>query len=471
MWRSLPLNAKIILFLVLVQASTLTVGAIWVVRWSEAKRLEELTQLLDTESDAIEGTMTVRAEGLSFDVHNEAVRELGEDGHFFYDLRDAAGRPVAESPEPDAEIKAGLKAMRPEKPTREARYVVSLPSGQWLAQSEPVIDRRGKPIGFIQVAIDAQPGLDEIARLQRSVILGALGILVVTSLGSGLVVSFSTRNLREFARRIRGVKPPFFAGGPDLAPQSAEESLLFDSFREMADTARASVAAQGLFIAHASHELKSPISAALSALEVTLSRPRSVADYEETCRSVLKEVLVLRRLSTSLLDLARLDARQEQEDERLSDGISVIRTVLARWKDSADGRGIRLSLASEDLTAVLLPGQPEQWEVVFGNLVDNAVKYGKEGGSVLVSLREAGEDQVEFLVADDGRGMPPEQVSRLGELFFRGDAARSDSSSFGLGFAHAQRVVEQLGGKIGVISREGSGTDVTVTVPGTVART
>ena len=191
-------------------------------------------------------------------------------------------------------------------------------------------------------------------------------------------------------------------------------------------------------------------------------RPREAQDYADTCRDVLAEMQVLKRLSSALMDLARLDGAQIagiNSECRLDD---VVRVVAARWQRQAQTKNVALSVQIDAGARYETPGSLEQWEVVVGNLVDNAIKYTAARGHVWVKLSTSPDGGWQLSVEDDGIGMSSTDLEQLGQVFFRADTARSDGSSFGLGFAHAERIVEQLGGKMSVQSVKHSGTCVTL---------
>ena len=456
MWRKLPLNVKLVVALIAVQASILAIGSIWLANWIEHERFEELEHRLDIQGDAVQGAISRGDNGLAFDGQNEAVRELAEEKGFYFLYAADSGEAVAESHGQSADIRQALRQSFRGKGL-SSFYRVDVSGNAWIVQSERYLD------GVAHVAAYAQPLLDELATFRRLMAIGVIAVLLATSFGSAVVVNASTRNIREFSRRLKKLKPPAFVGATDLVPQSAEEDLLFSSYAEMIETVRTSIENQRLFIAHASHELKTPIAAAFSALEVTLARPRLASDYEQTCRDVLAEINLLRRLSSHLLDLTRLETAAIEDEA--CDVHDVLSNVLARWKKNAAARGTDVQFSAvPTLGGWLVRGSSTQLEIAFSNLIDNAIKYGKPGGRLTVDLRRYDAQSFEVVIADDGRGMSPTDVARLGDVFFRADAARTGDGSFGLGFAYAKRIIERLGGSLAVESALEVGTTVTVRV-------
>ncbi len=467
MWRDLALNIKLSIVLVAVQASVLLVGFLWLGHWVENSRLEELRHRLDTQSDVIESLIQSQGDRMLYQRDGEFAAELDHDQNIYFALRSSARSELqfeSEGPTPALRNKLngtmvqGLDAE--EKPT-----LLVVGYEHWLAQK--VSFERGPPgatqTATLSVALNAQPALDGITEVRRLSAFAALGILVLTAASSFIVVSISTRNLRGFARQLRDLKPPAFTRPMLFAPHSAEEKLLFDSYGQMERSVQGLLESQRLFIANASHELKTPIAAVIAALEVILANPRSAEDYADTCRDVLAEMQVLKRLSLGLLDLALLDH---------SPGVATTSTALAdsmrqaaaRWQKTAQERGIRLSLTPLENHDVHVPGTSEQWEVLLSNLLDNAIKYSESGTEVSLGVAVLDDQTVRIRVIDEGIGMSLTETEQLGNVFFRADTARVQGQSFGLGFAHCQRIAEQLGAALTVTSEQGMGTCVTLSI-------
>ncbi len=121
---------------------------------------------------------------------------------------------------------------------------------------------------------------------------------------------------------------------------------------------------------------------------------------------------------------------------------------------------------TNDLGELAAYADETRTEQVLSNLLENAVKYGREGGTVTVGGRDAGAGKVEVFVQDDGPGIPPESLERVFERFYRVDKARSrEQGGTGLGLSIVKHIVQSHGGKVWVESEPGKGAKFCFTLP------
>jgi signal transduction histidine kinase len=217
------------------------------------------------------------------------------------------------------------------------------------------------------------------------------------------------------------------------------------------------------FVVNASHELKTPVTAIQTlaeALEVTLrSDPGRAAAL---AKRLTGESERLARLVTDLLDLRRLEERGPLERVPV-DLAETVRRVLAEAVPGAEARGIVLDVHLPDAAPVA--GVPGDLEAVVANLLTNAVKYNRDGGTVTVRLATLDGARV-LTVADTGIGIPKQDLGRVFERFYRVDTARArDTGGTGLGLAIVRHAVERHGGSVRVESLLGEGTTFTVVLP------
>ncbi len=221
------------------------------------------------------------------------------------------------------------------------------------------------------------------------------------------------------------------------------------------------------FVANVSHELRTPVASVRALTESLLAgaweqremAERFLADLDrETARlaQLIEDLLVLSRLESEEADL-----RMERVELR---GL-VLECVEAKAK-LADDYGIEVKVRDGD-TAIAVTGDRRLLRTALGNLLDNAIKYNRPGGTVSV---DHGEDEgtVVVKVADEGMGIPREDLSRIFERFFRVDKARSrETGGTGLGLSIVKHIAELHGGGISVSSVEGEGSTFSLHLPRT----
>jgi len=220
---------------------------------------------------------------------------------------------------------------------------------------------------------------------------------------------------------------------------------------------------QRRFAADAAHELRTPVSVVLTQTQTALQRERGAAEYRETIEACQRAAQRMRRLTESLLALARLDAGQEPIQRVKFDLSQTVWNCVELLRPLAAERGIRIQC---ELPPVEAPGDAERLAQVVTNLLANAVQYNKPNGEVRVTTKLQG-GLVLLTVSDTGPGIPAEHLPHVFERFYRADPSRS-SGQTGLGLAISKAIVEAHGGTIEVSSRPGEGTTFTVVLPANV---
>jgi two-component system OmpR family sensor kinase len=221
---------------------------------------------------------------------------------------------------------------------------------------------------------------------------------------------------------------------------------------------------QRQFTADASHELMSPLSRLRAELEVTLRRPRDIAEYEESLRSCLEEVERLSWLTEELLSLARLDSGEGREAATEPAPLApIVEKAMQRLEDEAQRS--RVTMVLEPPSAVSVTASPTVVSVAVSNVLHNAVKFCGVGGRVSVNVDVDGQDAV-VEVSDTGPGVMPEEIPLIFERFHRGSGPRAAGApGVGLGLAICRTLVERQGGRISVMSTPGRGATFAIRFP------
>ncbi len=217
------------------------------------------------------------------------------------------------------------------------------------------------------------------------------------------------------------------------------------------------------FVANASHELRTPISAMKIALETADDVLADDPVQLSKCLSVMSGHLRrLEEMITDLLDLSRAENAQLQSGSALLKTHALFQWVESLLGDQARKKGVGLALDSHGLTE--FRGDERLLQLIVRNLVENSLKFTPAGGTVSVSLKPlAGGETIALAVADTGCGIPAEHLDRVFERFYQVDPARSGSAGrgTGLGLAIVKHAVAALRGTVQIQSIVGQGTTVT----------
>ena len=217
------------------------------------------------------------------------------------------------------------------------------------------------------------------------------------------------------------------------------------------------------YVANISHELRTPLTGIRGMIEPLMD---GFADTEEERQDayeiIQRETLRLEKLVGEMLDLSRLqDGRLTVETERL-DPAGICRSAVRSMEKMAVDAGVELTM--EDGNAGPCMGNEGRIMQVLVILLDNAIGFTPPGGSVTVSL-EGKTDRVSISVRDTGCGIEPKDMPLIWERFYKADRSRMHTKGTGLGLAIARRLVELMGGTIGVVSEPGAGSVFTFELP------
>jgi signal transduction histidine kinase len=224
----------------------------------------------------------------------------------------------------------------------------------------------------------------------------------------------------------------------------------------------AAFAQQKQFTADASHELRTPLAVIISEAQTALARERSSAEYRETVEACLDTAQQMRRLTESLLELARLDGSQESIQREPLDLAETTRASIERLRPLARQRGVQIQC---DLAIAEACGNADHLGQVITNLVANAIHYNKPNGEIRVSTSSE-DGTAMIMIADTGVGIAADEIPHIFERFYRADKSRARADGrTGLGLAICKAIMDAHGGTIEVSSKPGTGTTFTVKLP------
>lgn len=334
---------------------------------------------------------------------------------------------------------------------------------RYLSITTPLIMNTDE-LGSINVKLSLARIDQQLAEIRQTLLWAQLAALGLVSGGLFYVLNGQIFNpLQRIVAKMHSV-----AGG-DLSQRIAhrgpanEIGWLADSFDQMIEKLEAAFYREKQFTADVAHELRTPLTALKGRIGVTLSHPRSIAEYESILAGLEKEVDRLVRLSKDLLFLSRLEQGRlspHLEEQEFSD---LLGAIVEQMQPLAERK--KITLAEQVSPGLTLQGDADYLIRLFINLVDNAIKYTLSGGKVTVQAARNGQN-VLVSVIDTGPGIPPEHLPTLFDRFYRVEADRARTSGgAGLGLAIAYEIARAHHGDIEVESHLGQGTAFIVSLP------
>jgi two-component system phosphate regulon sensor histidine kinase PhoR len=218
------------------------------------------------------------------------------------------------------------------------------------------------------------------------------------------------------------------------------------------------------FVANVSHELRTPLSLIKGYVETLLDGARDNPEVAERFLKIIErnanrlDLLIQDLLAISALESGRMTLELQAVDLH-----ALVEKVFSHLHTKAENKTVQLVNELPELT---VNADANRLDQVLANLVDNAIKYGRVNGSVVVGGKKLADGRLEIFVRDDGPGIPPEALERVFERFYRVDKARSrDQGGTGLGLAIVKHIVHAHGGEVRVASELGQGATFFFTLP------
>ena len=332
--------------------------------------------------------------------------------------------------------------------------------------------RAGGALYLLMDGIDAEDGgnlriraclpMDALERTLETVrtvgLVGAPLLLVAAGLLGLLVAKRSLKPIERIISSAKVVASGDLSARISHAPSRDEVGALTGMLNEMLDKLEASFLREKRFASDASHELRTPVSVIMAYAETLTGEESLDEDARQSVQTILGEAQRMRRMISQLLTVTRGDEGRYPVSMERMDMAEVARAVCDQMQNMADERGIALEL---DAQSAPLTGDQSLLTQLALNLIENAIKYGKQGGHVRVESRPEG-DVCRLQVSDDGPGISPEHLPHIFERFYRADSAR-DRTGSGLGLSIVRWIVDLHCGTIQVVSStEGTRFDVSL---------
>jgi heavy metal sensor kinase len=312
----------------------------------------------------------------------------------------------------------------------------------------------------ILVGCSIAPELKELRRTALN--LTAVGglILLIGLAGGWWLVSRAIKPIEDISSTAAKISASDLSQRINVAEAESELGKLASVLNSTFARLDAAFTQQKQFASDAAHELRTPVAVVLTQTQTALNRERTAPEYRETVEACQRAAQRMRKLIGALLELARLDAGQEEMKRMKFDLSQTARDCVELIRPLADKRGVKIV---SELPPLEIIGDSERIAQVITNLLTNAIQYNNPDGEVRITAQmQAG--AVILTVTDTGPGISAEDLPRVFERFYRADKSRSSANN-GLGLAISKAIVEAHGGEIEVSSEKDYGTTFTVRLP------
>ncbi len=287
----------------------------------------------------------------------------------------------------------------------------------------------------------------------------ALGVSIVIAILLARSVYVPIRRVTNAAEEI--AQGQYEQDVPVAGPK--EVRGLASRFNEMARQVKHSQQTLRAFVADASHELRTPLTSIKGFAQAIVDGTAKDKHAQLKAASVIEdESKRMMRLVDDLLELSKLESGQVSMVKEPVDIKELLQQCREIFIMRAEEKGLQFTADIEPIAPVI--GDIDRLEQVFSNLLDNALKHTPAGGKISIVARQPSANLVEITVADTGPGIPPDQLSRVFERFYRADASAAKTGT-GLGLAIARQIARGHGGDIAVNSLAGVGTEFLVRLP------
>lgn len=288
-----------------------------------------------------------------------------------------------------------------------------------------------------------------------------LGIIVLTAITGLYFIKSIVRPVQEVSNVARKMAMGDFKSRLEVENKDDEIGELCDAINYMASELGQAENLKNSFISSVSHELRTPLTAIRGWGET--AKMSLGADDELVSKGldvILSEADRLSGLVEDLLDFSRMQSGRLSVNMRLTNIAVPLREAVYMYVEVAKQHNIKMDFVCPSVLSDVM-GDPDRLKQVFINVIDNAIKYSNDGGSVLIDCHEE-EQCIHIRVSDTGVGIPEQDIDRVKEKFFKSNTTVRGS---GIGLAVADEIIKQHNGLLFIESKEGVGTTVTIVLP------
>ena len=311
----------------------------------------------------------------------------------------------------------------------------------------------------------------DVDAIERSILFDALGILLFVIVAGSCVAYFLighyTKPVQQLSAHMKEISPNTLSDSIEIEGGGEEIQELVKSFNQMTEQLDEAFAMQRRFSASAAHELRTPIAVLRTKIDVFKKKKREQHEYDELVDTMETYIDRLSSIITDLLEFAETSELGEAEDVSLD---SVIKTVVDDLKLVAQNNMINVQVntqidAHSEAQSFIVKGNTNLLYRALYNLVENAIRYNNEEGSVNITLETKGQEGV-VIIADTGVGIAPEHRELVFEPFYRVNKSRSrEFGGAGIGLSLVKTILKRHGASITVSKNNPQGSVFTIRIP------
>jgi signal transduction histidine kinase len=321
-------------------------------------------------------------------------------------------------------------------------------------------------VHVIRVGATLRHVYDDIARIDRLVAVAAGAVVIAAPLCGYWLAARAARTVAEITEAASRMRPAHLDERLPIQGTGDELDCLAGTINGLLDRIAEHLKRKRDFLANAAHELRTPLAAIRSSVEVALASDRSPEAYRELLVDIIEEGAMLETLVNQLLLISETEGDRERQGWERTPLDEIVAKAVDMFRGVAESRDVTLDV--ERLDRVAVQGNRVHLRQLVSNLLDNAIKYTPSGGTVRVRLATVPErGVVQFRVADNGAGIDAADMPMIFDRFFRSDRARSrdETAGAGLGLSICKSVAESHGGTLRCESQLGAGTTMIAELP------
>lgn len=315
---------------------------------------------------------------------------------------------------------------------------------------------------ILQLGISTKRRQEVLQRFRRTFILVFLPLAGLGLLGGFLFSSRSLKPVRHLIEVTRGIIDTGRMNARVPSRGSADElDELVGLFNRMLVKIDSLITGMRQSLDNVAHDLRTPMTHLRGTAELALQGAEAIGVYQEALASCMEESERILNMLSTLMDISEAETGVMKLDRKTIDLSSLVDDMVELYSYSAEEKNI--TITREPGESIPISADLNRIRQVIVNLLDNAIKYTPQNGSITVSAGRQGQEAV-VTIHDTGPGIPPKDLPHIWDRLFRGDQSRSQPG-LGLGLGLVRAIVHAHGGEVGVESKPGKGSSFIVHLP------